>query len=59
MVVSDNIITAGGKLSAIDLAQKIIEICYSPTNADVVLDYIERHKKHKGLRLDLGEPEGE
>ena len=55
VVVADNIITAGGMLCAVDLAEKIIEICYSKSIADIVLEYIEAHRKSKGIGIVLGE----
>ena len=55
VVVADNIITSGGMLCAVDLAEKIIEICYSKSIADIVLEYIEAHRKSKGIGLVLGE----
>ena len=55
IVVAGNIITAGGMLCAVDLAEKIIESCYSKSIADIVLEYIEVGRRRKGVRLDLGE----
>ncbi|MCG3261016.1 MAG: DJ-1/PfpI family protein, partial [Candidatus Heimdallarchaeota archaeon] len=55
VVVADNIITSGGMLSAVDLAEKIIEISYSKSIADIVLEYIEAHRKSKGIGIVLGE----
>ncbi|MCK5408741.1 MAG: DJ-1/PfpI family protein [Candidatus Heimdallarchaeota archaeon] len=55
IVVAGNIITAGGMLCAVDLAEKIIESCYSKSIADIVLEYIEVGRRRKGIRLDLGE----
>ncbi len=55
VVVSDNIITAGGMLCAVDLAETIIESCYSKSIADIILEYIEAHRKSKGIRIILGE----
>ncbi len=55
VVVADNIITSGGMLSAVDLAEKIIEISYSKSIADIVLEYIEAHRKTKGIGIVLGE----
>ncbi len=55
IVVDGNIITAGGMLCAVDLAEKILEICYSKSIADIVLEYIEAERRRKGIRLDLGE----
>lgn len=55
VVVSDNIITAGGMLCAVDLAAKLLEICYSKSIADIVLEYIEEPSKPEGIRIDLGE----
>lgn len=55
IVVSGKIITAGGMICAIDLAEKIIEICYSKSIADIVLEYIQALRKSKGISLILGE----
>lgn len=55
IVVSDNIITAGGMLCAVDLAEKILEICYSKSIADIVLEYIEVQRRSKGIGIVLGE----
>ncbi|MCE7740408.1 MAG: DJ-1/PfpI family protein [Candidatus Heimdallarchaeota archaeon] len=55
IVVSDKIITAGGMLCAVDLAEKILEICYSRSIADIVLEYIEVQRKSKGIGIVLGE----
>ncbi len=55
IVIDDNIITVGGMLCAVDLAEKILEICYSKSIADIVLEYIEVERRRKGIRLDLGE----
>ncbi len=55
IVVSDKIITAGGMLCAVDLAEKILEICYSRSIADIVLEYIEVRRKSKGIGIVLGE----
>ena len=55
IVVDENVITVGGMMCAVDLAYEIIEICYSKSIADIMLDYIEAVKRSKGIRLDLGE----
>jgi len=55
VVVSDNIITAGGMLCAVNLAETIIKMCYSKSIADIVLEYIEALRKSKGIRIILGE----
>ena len=55
VVVSDKIITAKGMLCAVDLAEKILEICYSKSIADIVLEYAEAHRKSKGVGIVLGE----
>ncbi|MCG3223780.1 MAG: DJ-1/PfpI family protein [Candidatus Heimdallarchaeota archaeon] len=55
VVVSDNLITAGGMLCAVDLAEAIIERCYSKSIADIILEYVEAHRKSKGIRIILGE----
>ncbi len=55
IVVSDKIITAGGMLCAVDLAEKILEICYSKSIADIVLEYIEVQRRSKGIGIVLGE----
>ena len=36
------------------LAEKILEMCYTPSIAEIILDYIEAHRKQKGIRLDFG-----
>ena len=59
IVISDNIITAGGMLCAIDLAAKILELCYSQIIVDIVLEHIEKESRPKGIRLDLGEIDDE
>jgi cyclohexyl-isocyanide hydratase len=55
IVVSDNIITAGGMLCAVDLALKIIEKIYTKIISDIIADYIESPRKPKGIRMDIGE----
>ncbi len=55
IVVDGNIITVGGMLCAVDLAEKILEISYSKSIADIILEYIEVERRRKGIRLDLGE----
>ena len=55
IVVSDNIITVRGMLCAVDLAEKILEICYSKSIADIVLEYINVQRKSKGISVVLGE----
>lgn len=55
VVVDVNVITAGGMLCAVDLAEKLIERCYSKSIADIILEYIEHPRKPKGIRIDLGE----
>ncbi len=58
IVVDGNVITVGGMLCAVDLAEKILEICYSRSIADIVMEYIESPRSRKGVRLDLGEIDG-
>ncbi|MHA1347282.1 MAG: DJ-1/PfpI family protein [Candidatus Heimdallarchaeaceae archaeon] len=55
VVISGNLITAGGMLCAVDLAETIIERCYSKSIADIILEYIEAHRKSKGIRIILGD----
>ncbi len=57
IVISENVITAGGMLCAVDLAAKILEICYTPSIAEIVLEFIEYKRRPKGIRIDLGEIE--
>ena len=42
-------------LCAVDLAEKILEICYSKSIADIVLEYINVQRKSKGISVVLGE----
>jgi len=55
IVESDNIITAGGMLCAVDLALKIIEKIYTKIISDIIADYIETPRKPIGIRMDIGE----
>ena len=55
VVKADNIITAGGMLCAVDLAELILELCYSKSISEIVLEYIEQESRPRGVRIDLGE----
>ena len=55
VVIAGNVITSGGMLCAVDLASSILELCYSKSIADIILEYIKQESRPKGVRLDLGE----